>query len=129
MNSKAIWLANRDELPVDAETIELFRDQLEPNAPEWFEAAQLCLQKASAGVGAPGLDIDREVAYTRFWSSLTEPGGPLHSLGNYRRFPNPHIRTNGFVVRRSLLLSFGFQLAELEDRLQPVRKRARRLTG
>jgi hypothetical protein len=112
VNSKVVWLANRGELPVDAEMIELFRDQLEAHAPAWREATQLRLQNAGTGVGAPGLDIDREVEYARFWSSVTEPGAPLHGLENYRRFPNPHIRTNGFIVRRSLLLSLGFNIAD-----------------
>ena len=120
VNSSVIWLANRDELPIDAELIELFRDQLEANAPGWLAAAQRCLENAGTEVGARGLgidqdgsvlDLDREVDCARFWSSVTKPGGPLHGLGNFRRFPNPHIRTNGFIVRRSLLLSLGFQLA------------------
>ena len=114
VNSRAIWLANRDELPIDSETIELFRDQLEPHATEWFKSAQLRLANAGEDNGASGLDVDREVDYVRLWSSLTEPGGPLYGLGSYRRFPNPHIRTNGFIIRRSLLLSFGFKLADLK---------------
>ena len=90
MYSKVVWLANRGELPVDAETIEIFRDQLEPGASGWFETRNPASDEgASADIAPEGLDIDREVDYARYWSSLTEPGRPLHGLGDYRRFPNP----------------------------------------
>ena len=40
------------------------------------------------------------------WQILTSPGMPLADHRRFPSFPNPHIRTNGFMVRRDRLATF-----------------------
>src|SRR5258708_3874544 len=37
------------------------------------------------------------------WRALLEPGQMFESLASIPKFPNPHIRSNGFMVRRDRL--------------------------
>jgi hypothetical protein len=46
-----------------------------------------------------------------FWSELMKTGQPYDFLQKHPRFPNPHIRSNGFIVRRDLLLKLYPDLA------------------
>lgn len=45
------------------------------------------------------------------WFNVTRPGGSLHGFNLFRPFPNPHLRTNGFLIRRALLNSLDFKVA------------------
>jgi hypothetical protein len=112
LGSKVIWLAGRNELPLDRETIEIFRSQLAVHAADWIERAEVRSAKGAAETATHGLAIDRDVDYARFWCSATKPSGPLEGFSGFRRFPNPHVRTNGFIIRRKLLLECDFDVEE-----------------
>jgi len=40
------------------------------------------------------------------WKILKSPGHPFFDHGQFPEFPNPHIRTNGFIVSKKLMLEF-----------------------
>jgi hypothetical protein len=42
------------------------------------------------------------------WRRRTGPGGDMETYSRFRSFPNPHIRSNGFMVARERLLGFDF---------------------
>lgn len=50
-------------------------------------------------------DKKLEKGFYRDWGSVTTKGG-LKFLTQFPLFPNPHIRTNGFMVEREVLLGF-----------------------
>ena len=52
-----------------------------------------------------------EEAFATHWDTVTRPGGPLEHVPDFPYFPNPHIRTNGFLVNRHAFLE---QTAALE---------------
>lgn len=43
------------------------------------------------------------------WNGLISPGRFLADYAQFPEFPNSHIRTNGFMIRRARLLDLGFQ--------------------
>ncbi|MET0967990.1 MAG: glycosyltransferase, partial [Tardiphaga sp.] len=38
--------------------------------------------------------------FTFHWNAMVQPGGPLNKIRDFSPFPNPHIRSNVFMVRR-----------------------------
>jgi hypothetical protein len=44
--------------------------------------------------------------FQTLWDKLTGPDMPFGEYGRFPAFPNPHIRTNGFMLRRSHLARF-----------------------
>lgn len=106
INSKVVWLANRGELEASQEIINLFRNQLENHAPAWIANLRSQATASHSQRSRPTLSIDREVEYARYWSTVTQPGAPLEHFAGFRSFPNPHIRTNGFVIQREVLIQF-----------------------
>lgn len=55
---------------------------------------------------APGLPTLLRSAVRRF-NALRLRISTQHFYNSFPRFPNPHVRSNGFLLRRDLLLSFG----------------------
>ena len=45
------------------------------------------------------------VDYQHIWDDLTRLGGPFFEHAQFPAFPNPHIRSNGFIVARQRLLT------------------------
>ena len=101
LHSTVMWLAGRGELPVDPDIVRLFRGELERHAPQWLAFAEAQLKAGKLERPAQALEIDRDVEYARFWASMGRPDGPWHVFNGYRRFPNPHIRTTGFIMQPS----------------------------
>jgi len=52
--------------------------------------------------------LDHE--FDLWWEKQTAPGDPLAYYTAFPSFPNPHIRSNGFLISRKLLLSFDYNL-------------------
>ena len=47
--------------------------------------------------------------FEKHWAGLIAPGRFLADYAQFPEFPNPHIRTNGFMIGRERLLDLGFQ--------------------
>lgn len=45
------------------------------------------------------------VRFRRYWHAMTRPSAVLDKIAAYPDFPNPHIRSNGFVVKRDHILT------------------------
>jgi glycosyltransferase involved in cell wall biosynthesis len=45
---------------------------------------------------------DLSGSYEHVWTNFTNSNGPLAVFANFPRFPNPHIRSNVFMLRRDL---------------------------
>ena len=104
---KIVWLCRVSGNQVDEKTANYFKFILSYNCPE-----------ATVGPTAPipqyGIDrwrtqVTRLIRDARFlgrWETLTAPGMPFADYRRFPAFPNPHIRSNGFMVRRCQLVSF-----------------------
>lgn len=55
---------------------------------------------------ASGVPLDEQ--FERRWDVLVSPGGYFKDYSHIQTFPNPHIRSNGFMLARRRLLEFGF---------------------
>jgi glycosyltransferase involved in cell wall biosynthesis len=114
INAKAIWLTSTDSIPYNEDLAEVLGPRLQTHAPQWM--AKRGLGGISQDNDCAGLvpsatkDYDLELRYAKHWSAVTGPGGPLYSLADFKRFPNPHIRTNAFLMRRELLIDLKFDL-------------------
>jgi hypothetical protein len=49
---------------------------------------------------------ESDLGFESYWATLTRPNNALADYCRFPAFPNPHIRTNGFMVRRIRLASF-----------------------
>jgi hypothetical protein len=75
--------------------------------------------KASAwrGLGSASLadflrpvsrDAPLDEQFERHWSQLLRPGRIMADYAQFPAFPNPHIRSNGFLIHRERFLELGF---------------------
>ncbi|MBC7637410.1 MAG: glycosyltransferase family 2 protein [Acetobacteraceae bacterium] len=109
MISKVIWLCSGKLIPYDPQIAAAFTSQLTAHAPEWMASAPALAGiypsvnelLASAGI-ADG--------FARHWRAITRHGGGLGGLDHFNRFPNPHLRSNAFAMRRDVLNGMGFDV-------------------
>jgi hypothetical protein len=90
------YMAAADHLYADA--LCFLNSSSEILTPGWLAALQTALEQPGAGlVGATGSNE----------SSLSSAPRPLRPLlrSRYPPFPNPHLRTNGFMLERDLMLT------------------------
>jgi hypothetical protein len=82
----------------DADVLCFVNSHAEPLAPGWLELLHARLSEPGVGiVGATG-------SHESTFSAAPRPLKPLRAL-QYPPFPNPHLRTNGFMLRRDDLLA------------------------
>ena len=56
---------------------------------------------------SPHLPLEDQ--FERHWNQLLRPGRLMADYAQFPPFPNPHIRSNGFMVNRARLLELGFE--------------------
>ena len=100
---KVTWLCGRADIEYDPTLHHYYRVFLEDHCPAWCARAGAAARKASMA-GLRRLVL--EVRFRRYWSQLMRERAPVEKLAHYPRFPNPHIRTTGLMVRRDRLLAF-----------------------
>lgn len=102
---KAIWLTETKKTPVHAGMMRQFGPYLRLHSPGWTSRylATPTTTKWRSFFRAPYTASD-EIGFPEYWKSVTAPGGPLDAYRDIPRFPNPHIRSNGFIIRRADLL-------------------------
>jgi hypothetical protein len=100
--SKIIWMVTNGQ-PFDQNIAAHFSWYIKQHAPEWLERRVMYGQPPS------------EDAWQIFWASLQESGKPFQHMNRFPKFPNPHIRTNVFMIERERLLAFNFGPIETKD--------------
>ena len=96
--NKAMWLAD-SQVPPNRIFSEQLRSTFAIHAAAWFAESQVL------PVGAP-LSYGRELdgAYESYWRTLLKYNSSYVDYEGWPRFPNPHLRSNGFMIRRDDLL-------------------------
>ena len=64
------------------------------------------IERWRAQIGQYMKQREHDIEFQALWDKLTSPGKPFGEYGGFPAFPNPHIRTSGFMVRRSHLARF-----------------------
>src|SRR5882724_1969404 len=117
---KVIWLCEKDILKYDRHLYLQYKTTIDKNVPNWLQKhterhEPLWLRKHLVGQLIYRLRThETDNSYTRmhdasfeeFWKISTAPDAVYSFLNNYPPFPNPHIRSNGFMVKRAHLLPF-----------------------
>ena len=102
---RVIWLCGGERIPYDANIHEYYRFIIDLYCSNWRE------QEGRAAAGwnvASGHVATRllEAQYGLRWWVLTRPGMVFDYYDQFPRYPNPHIRSNGFLVDRRIMLRF-----------------------
>jgi hypothetical protein len=127
LQNKLRWLCNDADVPFDERLIRYYHFMLRDTSPTWLRRARGdAISPAEAFVarlkairwryrasrslrealGPAGGSLDER--FRRHWAQLLQPGRPMADYAQFPAFPNPHVRTNGFVMRRDRLLDMGF---------------------
>ncbi len=98
--SKVGWLTRRARIPFDPDIAEYYRWYLEHHAPAWLEGRMRPNLRSIFGSLIP-----LETRWSRRWARRLRRKAIF--LNDHQRFPNPHIRTNMFMIEREHLLNLG----------------------
>lgn len=111
--SKAIWLCHQG-IPYDPLIAEQWGHEIVKYLPRWLEAPSLKQIVKRMLLRKAPIDYEQfEPAFELFWAKAGAP------YANLPCFPNPHIRSNAFMVRRTLFLdALPTSVATKEDCLE-----------
>jgi hypothetical protein len=101
LTGKAVWLAGNQGITYEQKLADYFGFVLRKQAAVWMEAKPSIARKHGQFY-----EVYLSEKWDAFWRSTLKPGGPYHFLADFTRFPNPHIRSNGFIIRREDFLRF-----------------------
>ncbi len=113
--SKIIWLTSVQSIQYSPKIAEQFRELLSDHAQNWIGKRgsvwmQIKRELARPILGRPFDTDEIEAGFGTHWEILTRPGAPLFPIRDFRPFPNPHLRSNAFMISRQLLIDLGFKL-------------------
>lgn len=99
---RVVWAVNNKGIRYDCEFADRFRSILAIHAPAWLAQRRSLISTFRALLRPrPSFrDLSQE-EFFQFWSDSIKPGGPLNCYAMFPRFPNPHIRTNAFMMERT----------------------------
>ena len=106
--SKVLWLMNNDFLKYDAKIYSYFKTIIDQQQPNWrlkksFFSWLPCLSNQTAGYH----QLQKyDFMFEDYWKILTAHDGVYEFLKDIPPFPNPHVRSNGFVIRRTHLVEY-----------------------
>lgn len=108
---KIIWMCSNKLIGYDPRIAKEFVRELTLHVPEWLAMGQSQDEVSGHMMDLPELQRqDILEGFEAHWRDATRYGGPLFSLNQYKPFPNPHLRSNGFVINRAILNSLNFDL-------------------
>ncbi len=111
LECKAVWATEVHGIPYDETLAHELGTHLRKHSPVWMRQAQEILEELEPRRDDPSImDLDRSLAFSKHWNTLTSLGGPLYAMDRFNRFPNPHIRSNAFMLKRELLESLKFEI-------------------
>ena len=102
---KAVWLAGVVRVPFDRKLAECYRFALKMHAPAFMEN-----KSTWRDIFSRRHYRNLEKNWEAYWGGVCGPGGVYEYLPGFPRFPNPHLRSNGFIIERKLLLDFFGQI-------------------
>jgi hypothetical protein len=109
--SKIAWLYNVYGDMVSAQTAYYFGFYLRQTCPAAImePAAQLCPRETERWTAKYARLVKRQEqdqGFERYWANLIRPGAVFTDHRRFPAFPNPHVRSNGFMLRRARLMAF-----------------------
>ncbi len=112
---KVIWLTSVQSIQYSPKIAEQYRELLSGQAQNWLGKRggiwmQIKRELARPILGRPFNTDEIEAGFGMQWETLTRPGAVLFPFRDFRPFPNPHLRSNAFMISRQLLIDLDFKL-------------------
>ena len=112
---KVVWLTSVQSIQYSPKIAEQFRELLSGQAQNWLGKRgsiwmQIKRELARPIFGRPFNTDEIEAGFGVQWETLTRPGAPLFPFRDFKPFPNPHLRSNAFMISRQLLIDLDFKL-------------------
>jgi glycosyltransferase involved in cell wall biosynthesis len=112
---KVIWLTSVQSIQYSPKIAQQFRELLSGQAQNWMSKRgsiwmQIKRELARPIFGRPFDTDEIEAGFGTQWETLTRPGAVLFPFRDFRPFPNPHLRSNAFMMPRQLLIDLDFRL-------------------
>lgn len=106
--SKVIWLCDKKLLKYDWRLYRHYRTTIEKHAKHWLAERSFAqfISRFRIVPADHGYIEMHDASFEEFWNTLIDDQGVYSFLNGYPPFPNPHIRSNGFMIRREHLLPF-----------------------
>jgi len=109
--SKVIWMCSGGHIGYDHRIATAFAPQLSLHVPQWLNARPAQPEVAARTFVELDTPAIRD-GFAAHWRAVTKVGGGLWGLDQFKPFPNPHLRSNAFVMRREFFNNLGFQLGD-----------------
>ena len=107
--SKIIWLCNTAKIAYDDNLARHYGWWIKLHSPTWLTKSPETLFARIRHRWDSRIEYSNySKKYQRYWIESIELGGPANWLSQIPTFPNPHIRSNGFMIARQRLLDFAF---------------------
>ena len=118
---KALWYCDRNRLPYNEEFYAQYKSYIDQVKPHWAmgsakekEAARQLIEELFKRSPNFGFLKELDAEFEDYWDTVTEVGvGDKAFCHDVPAFPNPGIRTNGFIIRRLHLLPFCHRLSPM----------------
>lgn len=106
--SKVVWLCQNNYLKYDRDLHLQYKTILATHASRWLRKNlfQQLISRIRGRRHDYGYLAAYDAAFEEFWKILIADDGVYAFLRDSPSFPNPSIRTNGFMIRRKQLLPF-----------------------
>lgn len=106
--SKVVWLCASRKIPFDRSLATYYRWLLNSQFASWLAPKRLDQWRSWV---PRRRDYSRhDPDFAQHWDAVTQPAAPIAWAPDYPEFPNPHVRSNCFMVRRDDLLACGFPI-------------------
>lgn len=111
-----IWMCNHLHMPYDEAFYRYFDFLVDLYCQKWRDgklprADGSLLQRLESELKSR----ERLLKCRWYWWYLTLPGNVFSDYGRFSAFPNPHIRSNGFMVRRETMLTW--DISDIQGKL------------
>ena len=104
--SKVVWLCAAKNIPFDGALARSYNWFLKSQYGPWLVPTMLERMRSRLSRCRSYEHFDQD--YEAYWESVTRAEGPVGWAKDFPNFPNPHIRSNCFMIERERLLDFGF---------------------
>jgi glycosyltransferase involved in cell wall biosynthesis len=113
--SKVLWLTSQRRIPFDRELYSYYESYLNLHAQKWVRLRKPHRRLLKGTIfhelfhDSPDLTKIND-GFETHWAAATSDNGPLGEFRKFPYFPNPHLRSNCFLINRQRLLGLGFRL-------------------
>ena len=118
---KVNWLINIKKIKINEEfemRYGFFIDLLEESKGKSYrQLIGMLIRRFLKFIQVQAVEYDPELdsEFSAMWANASIEGGPLEWLYKFPEFPNPHIRTTAFLIKRNLLRRFNFLVPESKE--------------